>query len=121
EASTAGGSTAVFTNLPAGMRTFDITGVGFQPAVVQFRMGLNGPFSTSVTLRPLVIVDMTVRERAFQQAPIGGASVVIRRADTIACPPTNVTPGCQPFVGESSTDSDSPNYGKVFDENGKPP
>jgi hypothetical protein len=120
-ASTGGGSTASFTNLPAGIRTFDITGVGFQPAVVQFRMGLNGPFSTSVTLRPLVIVELTVRQRVFEQAPLGGADVVIRRADTIACPPTNVTPGCQPFVGRSIDSPNSLDHGKVVDADGDVP
>src|SRR5690606_15288921 len=92
---------ASFTNLPAGMRTFDISGEGFQPATVQFRMGLNGPFSTSVTLRPLVLVDLTVRQRVFQQAPLPGADVVIRRDDPGNCPPTNTSEGCQPFVGTS--------------------
>jgi large repetitive protein len=113
-ASTGGGASASFTNLPAGMRTFDITGVGFQPAVVQFRMGLNGPFSTSVTLRPLVIVDLEIRAR-LGGAPLQGADVVIRRNDPATCPPTNVSPGCEPFRGTSDAD------GKVFDALGKPP
>jgi hypothetical protein len=113
-ASTGGGASASFTNLPAGVRTFDITGVGFQPAVVQFRMGLNGPFSTSVTLRPLVIVDIEVRAR-IGGAPLPGAEVTIRRNDPLACPDTNLSVGCQPFVGVSDAD------GNVLGPDGAPP
>ncbi len=100
-ASTGGGSSASFANLPAGVRTFDITGVGFQPATVQFRMGLTGPFSTSVTLKPLVVVNIKITD--IQGSPLQGATVVVRRTADSGCPPDSTTPGCRPFEGVTDT------------------
>lgn len=90
-AQVSGSGNAVFNNIPPGVRTLDVTGEGFQETTVQARVALRGANNTSVTLRPLVVVNLLVQDR--DASPVRDAQVSIVRSFP-ACPPVSAAPGC---------------------------
>lgn len=116
-----GASNAVFNDIPAGVRTLEVTGEGFQETTVQARVALNGNNSVGITLRPLVVTTLGLED--FEGRPITGAEIEILR-QIPPCGPNNVAPGCHdPLLGRTNAEgrvrllSDEPdeNGNDVFD------
>ncbi|MFP3905441.1 MAG: carboxypeptidase regulatory-like domain-containing protein, partial [Acidimicrobiales bacterium] len=109
---------AVFDDIPAGARTLDINGEGFQETTASARVALNGASSTSVTLRPLIVADFIVlgNEAEDPGSPVEGADVAITRTYP-PCGPNSEAPGCHDPL-EAVTDQNG--EARIPDEDGNP-
>ncbi|MDZ7677550.1 MAG: carboxypeptidase regulatory-like domain-containing protein [Acidimicrobiales bacterium] len=109
---------AVFDDIPAGARTLDINGDGFQETTASARVALNGANSISVTLRPLIVADFTVLGNDAEDpgSPVEGADVAIVRLSP-PCGPNSEAPGCHEPL-ETVTDQNG--EARIPDEDGNP-
>lgn len=93
-----GGSLIILEDVPAGVRTLDIArspgapaeAAGLQPTTATVQMPLRGSVNISVAMKPLVVIDLSVRD--VTGGSLDGADVVITRQ---AC----TGPECEVYTG----------------------